>query len=159
MATAFRTRRIYLVLAAIALTQAMCLACINVWRYETFRTAGPFDLAFFNQQLWNSWHGMEPLTVRPPVAEHREGPEPWRIGRLRPITVVVGLIYGLWPGPHLLLLLQSCVFGVGVWPAYRLARHAGFEEWPAVAMASLYAFSPLVWLLGTNDFRYFYFGV
>jgi len=142
---------------------AFCAAgtfAINMWRYSTFRVAGPFDLAYFNQQHWNIWHGMAPLTIRPQIAYAAEGPEPWRTMRLRPITLLLTLFYPLAPGVPLLFAFQSAAIGLGVLPAFLLGRRvAGGDVTAGLLAAAAYAIAPPVWVLGTNDFRYLYLGL
>ncbi len=148
------------VLLAAGVFSAAGTFAINHWRYQTFRVAGPFDLAYFNQQQWNLWHGMASLTIRPRISYATEGPEPWRTMRLRPITLLVTLLYPLAPGVPLLLAIQSISIGLGVLPAYLLGRHvASGQRAAGLLAAAAYALAPPVWVLGTNDFRYFYLGL
>jgi hypothetical protein len=132
---------------------------INCWRLGTLRYAGPLDLAYYNQQLWNAWHGNAPITLRPRNSYVTEGPQPWRTNHLRPITVPIGLVYGIWPGIPMLFAVQSLMLGAGVWPAFRLGQQLAGDPRCGVVAGGLYASSAIVWLLGTNDFRYLHLGV
>ncbi len=130
------------VLLAAGVFSAAGTFAINHWRYQTFRVAGPFDLAYFNQQQWNLWHGMASLTIRPRISYATEGPEPWRTMRLRPITLLVTLLYPLAPGVPLLLAIQSISIGLGVLPAYLLGRHVASGQ-RADGIGDLTAVQPL----------------
>lgn len=132
---------------------------LNVWRYRTYRSAWPLDLAFFNHQLWNLSHGMQPLTLQPGNFYATEGPEPWRMAQMRLLSYLLLPLYAVVPGVTTLLALQSAACGLGVWPLYRIAaRRSGGPRW-GLAAAALYAVSPPIWLLGTLDFRYLTVGV
>ena len=114
-------RKVYLALALLGGLFAAATFAINLWRYETYRSAWPLDLAFFNHQLWNLWHGMAPLTLRPVNYYAIEGPEPWRMAQMRLAALALAIPYRLWPGVPMLLAAQSVACGFGVWPMYRIA--------------------------------------
>ena len=71
---------------------------LNLWRYHSFRTAWPLDLAFFNHQLWNLTHDSSELTLQPGNFYATEGPEPWRMAQMRLLTWFLVPIYYFVPG-------------------------------------------------------------
>jgi hypothetical protein len=150
---------VLLVLVGLGVAVAAGTFGVNYWRFRTYRSAWPLDLAFFNHQLWNLSHGMAPLTLQPGNFYASEGPEPWRMAQMRLLTFLVLPVYAMLPGVTTLLVVQSTACGLGVWPMYRIAvRRSGGAGW-GIAAAALYAVSPPIWLLGTLDFRYLTLGV
>lgn len=147
------------VLATAAIVQASGTFAINNWRYRTFRVAGPLDTAYYNQQLWNFWHANSPITIRPQNSYAIEGPEPWKTNHLRPVTAVIGLVYPLWSGVPLFYFLQSVAMACGVWPAYHIGRRIAEDANCGIVAGLMYATAPIVWLLGTGDFRYLHLGI
>lgn len=152
-------RNVVAVLVVAAILQAVGTFGINLWRYRTFRVAGPLDLSYYNQQLWNAWHGNSPITIRPKNAYVVEGPEPWKTNHLRPVTLVLLALHRIWPGVPMFFAFQSLVLASGVWPAFRLGRHASGQALCGMFCGLAYAAAPVVWLLGTTDFRYLHLGV
>ena len=144
---------------------AVCLAllslaagtfAINCWRLQTFRVAGPLDMAYYNQQLFNL--GRAPITVRPQNAYATEGPAAWRTNHLRPITFLVAPLYRLYPRPETLFALGSSIVAAGVLVVYRIVSRDRGAAAGAVA-ATLYASAPPLWLVTATDFRYMYLGI
>ncbi len=129
---------------------------INQWRVRTFRVAGPLDMAYYNQQLWNM--GRAPITVRPQNFYATEGPAAWRTNHLRPITFMLVPLYRRWPSPTTLYAVQAVVIALGALVSYRIGmRRAGAA---AGAMAALvYASAAPLWLVAGTDFRYMYLGI
>jgi hypothetical protein len=146
-------RKVYALLAILGGLFAAATLALGLWRYHTYRTAWPYDLAFFNHQLWNLWHGNSPLTLRPVNYYAMEGPEPWRMAQMRLIFLPLGLLYGLWPGVPLLLAVQSVCCGAGVWPMYRMAARRSHSPGYGLLAASAYVLAAPLWLVATTDFR------
>lgn len=147
-------RKVALALCLLAGVLAAGTFTLNLWRYQTYRAAWPFDLAFFNHQLWSIWDGMEPLTLRPVNYFSMEGPEPWRMAQMRLLTLPLALIYPVCPGVPLLLGVQSLVVAAGVWPMYRIAVRRSDEALWGLLAAAFYALAAPLWLLATMDFRH-----
>lgn len=59
-----------------------------------------------------------------------------------PILFPISLIYALWPGPKMLIVLQTLVVASGAFPAFWLARLRLRSELAGVAIAALYLLYP-----------------
>lgn len=59
-----------------------------------------------------------------------------------PILFPLSLLYALWPGPKLLMVLQTLVVASGAFPAFWLARLRLRSELGGVAIAALYLLYP-----------------
>ena len=145
--------RVYALLALLGSLFAGATLALGIWRYQTYRSAWPFDLAFFNHQLWNLRHGMAPLTLRPVNYYAIEGPEPWRMAQMRLVSIPLALLYGFWPGVPFLLTAQSVACGLGVWPMYRMAARRAQSPAYGLLAAGAYVLCVPLWLLVTTDFR------
>lgn len=59
-----------------------------------------------------------------------------------PILFPLSLLYALWPGPKMLMMLQTLVVACGAFPAFWLARLRLRSELAGVAIAGLYLLYP-----------------
>jgi len=122
-------------------------------RYEEFRSAWSWDLAYYNQWFWVLSHGDRELTVRPISAYAQEGPSIWKTNYLAPVRLVLAPIYQLYPDPRILLVIQNVVFWWVVPAAYTLVRAESRSPAVALSAAFLVPLTPLLWPLVWNDFR------
>ncbi len=81
-------------------------------RYQT----GGFDLAVYDQTVWNTIHGHWFRSTYEPgwdilLADHFE-----------PILLPIALFYFLWEDAKMLLLVQTVALALGALPVYRLSR-------------------------------------
>lgn len=147
-----------ILMATVVVVAAGTLA-LNIWRYYSFRTAWPLDLAFFNHQLWNLTHERSELTLQPGNFYATEGPEPWRMAQMRLLTWLLMPIYYVVPGIPTLFMIQSVGCGLSLIPLYRIAnRQSGDPFWALIAVL-FGAFSCPLWMVGTLDFRYLTLGI
>jgi len=119
-----------------------------------------FDLAIYDQTLWNTVHGRWFRSTFEP------GWEVLLADHVEPILLPISLLYLLWPDQRLLLLVQTFSLALGAWPVYWLARDtlraachdrpADDQEWPihlsALAFAAAYLLHPA--LHSANAFEF-----
>jgi hypothetical protein len=122
-------------------------------RYEEFRSAWPWDLAYYNQWFWAFTQGDGVVTVRPLSFYGEEGPSVWKMNYVAPIRLALVPLYRLWPDPRLLLVIQNVVFWWVVPAAFALVRSESRSDALASAAALLVPCTPLLWPLVLNDFR------
>ncbi len=77
-----------------------------------------FDLAIYNQTLWNTIHGHWFRSTFEP------GWEVLLADHVEPILLPISLLYLLWPDQRMLLLVQTFGLALGALPVYWLARDA-----------------------------------
>ncbi len=105
-----------------------------IQKYEYFRT-GYYDFGLGVQTVWLASTG--------------------RLNGLalgRPINILAGGIYAVYPHPETLLALQSYALAVGALAIYLLARRELGNPWYALAFSQLYLISPVLW--GINQYEY-----
>jgi uncharacterized membrane protein len=125
------------------------LMCVyTLWMHYRFQTYG-YDLGQLDNVFWSTLHG-HPL---------RDAPlglvENWSELRNHadPSTFFFLPFYAIHPGGPALLVLQSCVLGLGAIPLYRFgARH--LPKWYAVVIALAYLLYPPLHGLQFYDFHF-----
>src|SRR5690554_2865587 len=95
---------------AAALVLATTSSAAALARYREFRSAYPWDLAYYNQWFWALTRGDGIISVRPVAWYALEGPSVWEMNYLAPIRFLLVPFYLLDPGPEILLILQNIVF-------------------------------------------------
>ncbi|HYU79098.1 MAG TPA: DUF2079 domain-containing protein [Vicinamibacterales bacterium] len=147
--------------AAVALTLAVIAISTHqtLTRYREFRSGFSWDLAYYNQWFWAVTRGDRVITVRPLAAYAQEGPSVWKMNYLAPIRFALVPIYGLFPDPRTLLVIQNAIFWCVVAAAYTLVRSESQSEGIALSAALLTVLTPLFWPLAWNDFRELQLGV
>jgi uncharacterized membrane protein len=120
-----------LVLLYIALTFAL-----HVYRFTHY--AYGFDLAFYEQAVWNTLHGRF-LSVS---ATDFSGTL-WGTDFIL-IYALMTPFYALWQSSLMLLLVETVVVGLGALPVYWLARRHLQNNWLALVFALLYLLQPAV---------------
>jgi len=103
-------------------------------KYDYFRT-GYFDFGQAVQTAWMVSQG------------HLNG-----LALGRPITIIAGLFFALYPHPETLLALQSYALGIGALAVYLLAHRELENKWNALGFAGLYMINPILW--GINQYEY-----
>jgi hypothetical protein len=141
-----------LVLGLTAIVTAVTIGQV-LDRYNDLRSGWSWDLAYYNQWFWALTQGDGVLTVRPLAAYAEEGPSIWKMNYLAPIRFLIAPIYGIWPDPRTLLIVQAVVFWWCIPASYRLVRDESGSDWIALSGAGLVPLTPLLWPLAWNDFR------
>lgn len=105
---------LWVVWAMIAL-YILYFSCYTLMADVRCQTRG-FDLAIYDQTLWNTIHGRWFRSTFEP------GWEVLLADHVEPILLPISLLYLLWPDQRLLLLVQTISLALGAWPVYWLAR-------------------------------------
>lgn len=86
----------------------------SAWtRHEVFHTS--FDMAIFVQAIWNTYHGAF-------LYSSIKGGICLLADHFSPLLALLAPVYGLWPDPRNLLLIQAVAAAACVFPIYRLAQ-------------------------------------
>ncbi|MBX6312936.1 MAG: DUF2079 domain-containing protein, partial [Isosphaeraceae bacterium] len=137
----------------LATVLGLATAGLALERYQEFRSAWPWDLAYYNQWFWALTRGDGLLSVRPDGWYAVEGPPIWKMNYLAPIRLVFAPLYRAFPDPRTLLVLQCVVLWWVVPAAFMLVRAESGSDRLALAAAALVPATPLFWPLALNDFR------
>src|SRR5437016_1153248 len=70
----------------------------------------------------------------------------------RPITIIAGLVYAIYPHPETLLALQSSALSTGALAIYVLAKRELGNKWFSLTFSLLYLINPLLW--GVSQYEY-----
>ncbi len=110
-----------------------------------------YDLAVFNQLLWNSMHGRIWENSSPWL-------QPYFATHFTPFLLALVPVYALCPGPIWLMLIQVlAVVGTGLILAFT-CKHLGLNLWVGVALAFAYFLHPSIQGLALDDFHIVSFG-
>lgn len=85
-------------------------------RVSDYYQFGGFDLAIYDQAVWNTAHG------RWFHSTYQPGWDSLLADHVEPILLPISLLYWLWPSPDMLLLIQTVALALGALPVYWLAR-------------------------------------
>ncbi|MBD1940508.1 DUF2079 domain-containing protein [Microcoleus sp. FACHB-68] len=118
-------------------------ACSSL-RHALFQS-GAFDLGIFDQAVYLISQGKPAISSF--IGFHILGDHAALI--LYPLA----LLYKIYPDVHGLLAVQAVALALGALPAWQLAKLAGLQEKPALAMAGVYLLYPLVFNLNLFDFH------
>ena len=104
------------------------------------------DLGIMNQAVWSLTHGQllhESICniVSDTNCAGLGGYSRFAI-HFEPILFPISLLYALWPGPKLLMIVQTLVVASGAFPAFWLARLRLRNEWAGVLVAAIYLLFP-----------------
>ncbi len=104
------------------------------------------DMGIMDQVLWSLVHGQGlHQTICNPVSDTNcyglAGIPRFAI-HFEPILFPTALFYWLWPGPKILMVLQTVVVAAGAFPAFWLARLRLRSTWAGVIVAALYLLYP-----------------
>src|SRR5438309_8881541 len=105
-----------------------------IQKYEDFRT-GYFDFGLAVQTVWLASRGL--------------------LNGLdfgRPIHLLAGILYAVYPHPETLLSMQSFALAIGALPIYLLAKVELGNKWHAMSLSQLYLINPLLW--GINQYEF-----
>lgn len=117
----------------------------SLLRYDSFWTG--MDLGNMDQTVWNTVHGAffslsnnGMLTTR--LAVHADF-----------LLILIAPFYAVWANPKLLLILQSIYLGLGMIPAFLVARHVLKRTELAIGIALLYSLNTLIQWVNLFDFH------
>ncbi len=125
-----------LVVALLGFAFAAILSYLAILRHQTLHSHA-YDLAIFDQILWNTRHGrwletsLMPYSSASSLGDH-----------FSPILAPLALVYLVWDDVRTLLILQSVCVGLGALPIYWLARLRLRTDLAAVALAAAYLLFP-----------------
>jgi uncharacterized membrane protein len=133
---------------AAALGYATYMSVFTLRMHGRFQTYN-FDLGQYDNIFFNTLHG-HPLRDTPLGFDRN-----WEELRGHASLSVFFLlpIYALWPGAKILLIIQSCVLGLGAIPLYRFASRRLPRSY-AAALAVAYLFYPPMHGLQFYDFHF-----
>jgi uncharacterized membrane protein len=115
-----------------------------------------YDLGLMAQVTWNSAHGR---LFETSIGWHREGDTHvtanYLANHVRPILLLLALLYRLWQDPRLLLVLQTLALGLGAVLLDRVVTHltdaphlrllvvGGYLASPALGFVNMFDFHPI----------------
>lgn len=124
---------------------AAIFSYFSLLRYDSFWTG--LDLGNMDQTVWNTLHGSffslsnnGVLMTR--LAVHADF-----------LLVLFAPFYAMWASPKLLLIMQSIYLGLGMIPAFLIARHLLKRTELALGIALLYSFNTLIQWVNMFDFH------
>ena len=115
------------------------------------------DMGIMDQALWNTLHGNLLHQTICNIVSDTNCYSLNGISRLaihfEPILFPLSLLYLVWPGPKLLLIVQTLVVASGAFPAFWLARLRLRSEWAGVGVSALYLLYPAQQNALVSDFH------
>jgi uncharacterized membrane protein len=136
---------------AFGLVAAMALAfalfyCIYLFRMQDAFMSPAEDVGIMDQAVWSIMHGqLFHQTICNIVNDTNcygaNGFSRFAI-HFEPILFPISISYLIWPGPKMLILLQTLVVASGAFPAFWLARLRLRSESAGVVIAALYLLYP-----------------
>lgn len=134
-----------LAVLGLATSYALIFGSLSVLQYLTARTDG-YDLAIFDQVVWNSLHSrLFENTILPDA--------PVLIGqRFSPILLAFVPLYALWNNAFALLLVQTLGIAISVLPLYWFARERLSQTW-ALLIATTYFLFPALQFVNLAEFH------
>ncbi len=126
------------------LAYALFFSFVTLTRHFTFHTHA-LDLGYYVQLTWNLARGAGPYVSVPEM--HAWG------DHFSPIMYGFVPLFWLWPGPTVLLIVQSVALALGAFAVFALARRMLSDERPAAAFAVLYLVNPSLHGINVRDFH------
>jgi uncharacterized membrane protein len=116
-------------------------------QHRAFET-GRFDLGNMVQAVWSTPHG------RPLDVTELDGNQINRLGaHVDPLLAAFAPLWGIWPTPTMLLVVQAAAIALGALPVFWLARKHLRSERTAALFAFVYLLYPSVQWLALDDFH------
>ncbi len=123
-----------------------CFIWLTLGRHASYNSTA-FDLAFYDQILWNTAQGrLMQFTLE---GVHQTN---WAF-HVEPILFLLAPLKWLLHDERWLLILQTLVLASGAWPVYRIARRTWKRDWAGAFFALLYLLTPTVGWSNTFDFH------
>ena len=129
---------------ALVILYALVLGTLSVFQQITFHGTG-FDLAQYDQLIWNSLNGR--------LLENSLIPDaPMFLGKsFSPILLALVPLYAVWSNPIVLILVQTLALSAAAFPLYWLARDR-LGHGLALVVTLTYFLSPVVEYLNLTQF-------
>ncbi len=124
------------IVAAMMIGYTIVLTTAAIAKYNAY--AMGFDLALYEQQIWNTSQGRWFETSIFSFTNNALGVD------LQLIEAPLALAYALVPSVFTLLFLQSAALALGALPLYLLARNRLGAAWAGLALAFAYLLYPIV---------------
>ena len=125
-----------LLLSLAILLYIITIGFLQQWRLTHFMDG--FDLAFYQQAIWNTAHGHFLAVSATDFSASLLGTD------VILIYALMAPFYWLVPNPMTLLLLETIVIAAGALPVYWLARQQLKNDWLALGLAASYLLLPAV---------------
>lgn len=143
-----RTRRFWIAMGVVAAMVAAFAGFYIVYltrMQDAFMTPAE-DVGIMDQAVWSVTHGqLFHQTICNIVSDSNcysvNGVSRFAI-HFEPILFPISVLYLLWPGPKLLMIVQTLVVAGGAFPAFWLARLRLRSELAGVGLAALYLLYP-----------------
>jgi uncharacterized membrane protein len=143
-----RTRWFWIAMGLVAALAAVFAAFYIVYltrMQDAFMTPGE-DVGIMDQAVWSITNGhLFHQTICNSVSD-TNCYDPGGFSRFaihfEPILFPLSLVYALWPGPKMLMVLQTLIVACGAFPAFWLARLRLRSDLAGVAIAALYLLYP-----------------
>jgi uncharacterized membrane protein len=137
----------------VQVTVLLCIALyivafgvFTIGRYERYN-ATAYDLAFYDQVLWNTAHGrFMALSLLGPDGNNF-------MGHMEPILILLAPVKLILPDVRWILLIQTAVLAAGAWPVYRIALRRIQNPWISVFFSGLYLLYPVIGWANKFDFH------
>lgn len=131
--------------AALALAFTLFFILYLTRLQDAFQTPAE-DMGIMDQAVWSLTHGqLFHQTICNAVSDTNcystQGISRFAI-HFEPVLFPISLIYLLWPGPKILIIVQTLVVASGAFPAFWLARLRLRSELAGVIIAALYLLYP-----------------
>jgi uncharacterized membrane protein len=110
-----------------------------------------FDLAIYNQTLWNTIHGrLFANSINPPIylSDHAEWP-----------LILLAPLYALAPHPLTLVFFQAVALAIGAVPVWLIAKRFNPNLALRTLWTGLYLANPFVWNLALSEFHMIAFAI
>lgn len=133
---AWLERRALWLLAALIIGYTLVYTAAAIAKYNAY--AMGFDLALYEQQIWNTAHGRWFETSVFSFTNNALGVD------LQLIEAPLALAYALAPSVYTLLFLQSAALALGALPLFLLACERLGYAWAGLGLAFAYLFYPVV---------------
>jgi uncharacterized membrane protein len=132
-------------LGLLVLLYAAFFSILTVQRHHAQLTTAN-DTGIFDQILWNVVHGRDMQRTIEISFPH------WGV-HTQPILYLVAPFYLLWPGPEILLILQSAVLALSAVPLYLIARRETGRARLSLILVGIYLLSPALQGMNLIDFH------
>jgi len=118
---------------------------LSLLKHEALETSA-FDLGNMDQLVWNTIHG------RPFHLTNIEGTDIYLARHLSPILLPLSLLYFIYSGPQVLLLVQTLLVALGAVPLFWIARKRFGDQWASLLFVASFLLYPA--LEGANLFDF-----